>query len=67
MSLQQPTEVPVYKLSAPGITATILPYGAVLQSLTVKDKDGKDRDVVVGFDDPLQYVKGRTFDGTVIG
>lgn len=67
MSIQQPGQVPSYKLSASGIIATILPYGGVLQSLVVKDKDGKDRDIVVGFDDPLQYVKGRSFDGAVIG
>lgn len=56
-----------YTLEAPGIKATILSHGAVLQSLLVKDKDGQMRDVVVGFDDPADYVNSRTFDGTVIG
>jgi hypothetical protein len=42
-----------YNLTAPdgSIKATFLNYGATLQQLWVKDKTGKFRDVVLGFDD----------------
>lgn len=44
-----------YTISAPGIKAQFIPYGATLTNLWVKDKNGKDIDVVLGYDDPAYY------------
>ncbi|HAB35351.1 MAG TPA: hypothetical protein DCE58_01980 [Cryomorphaceae bacterium] len=57
--------------NAHGYSATILSYGAVLQSLIVPHPKGP-RDVVLGFDDPEDYVRsmGHTyppFYGAVVG
>lgn len=40
-----------YTISAPGIKAQFIDYGASLTNLYVKDKNGKDVDVVLGYDD----------------
>lgn len=56
-----------YKLSAPGISATFLSFGAALQSLQVKDRQGKWTDVVAGYDDPEEYTRKKTFNGAIIG
>ena len=45
-----------YNLSAPGINATFIAYGARLTHLYVNDKNGDPQDVVLGYDDPHQYV-----------
>ncbi|RYP80049.1 hypothetical protein DL770_006408 [Monosporascus sp. CRB-9-2] len=52
---QQPGEDGRYTISAPGIKAQFIPYGATLTNLFVKDKDGKDVDVVLGYDDVDYY------------
>ncbi|KAF9893137.1 hypothetical protein FE257_012548 [Aspergillus nanangensis] len=68
-----PTDDPfkVYTISAKGITAKLIPYGARLTSLLVPDRDGKVQDVVVGYDDPKQYVKDtetvHSYFGPVVG
>lgn len=58
-------------ISAKGINATFIGYGARVTSLFVDDKDGVPRDVVVGYDDPAQYVKdtatNHTYFGTIVG
>ncbi|KAK3689061.1 galactose mutarotase-like domain-containing protein [Podospora appendiculata] len=46
-----------YTISAPGIKAQFIPYGATLTNLFVKDKNGKDVDVVLGYDDVAYYPK----------
>ncbi|KAK0611426.1 galactose mutarotase-like domain-containing protein [Immersiella caudata] len=46
-----------YTISAPGIKASFIPYGATLTNLWVKDKNGKDIDVVLGYDDVDYYPK----------
>lgn len=46
-----------YTISAPGIKAQFIPYGATLTNLFVKDKNGKDIDVVLGYDDVSYYPK----------
>ncbi|KAK4101178.1 aldose epimerase-like protein, partial [Parathielavia hyrcaniae] len=46
-----------YTISAPGIKAQFVPYGATLTNLFVKDKHGKDIDVVLGYDDVNYYPK----------
>ncbi|KAI5864384.1 galactose mutarotase-like protein [Durotheca rogersii] len=44
-----------YTISAPGIKAQFIPYGATLTNLFVKDKDGNDVDVVLGYEDINYY------------
>ena len=45
-----------YNLTAPGINATFIGYGARLTHLYVNDKNGDPQDIVLGYDDPRQYV-----------
>lgn len=60
-----------YTIKAENITATLIPYGARLTSLLVPDRDGNINDVVVGYDDPKEYLHdsetNRTFFGAVVG
>lgn len=60
-----------YTIKAENITAKLIPYGARLTSLLVPDRDGNINDVVVGYDDPIQYLHdtetNRTFFGAVVG
>ena len=58
-------------ISANGINATFLPFGARLTSLFVNDKDEVPRDIVVGYDDPEFYVRQaetkNAFVGGIVG
>ncbi|KAK4225217.1 aldose 1-epimerase [Podospora fimiseda] len=62
-TITRQTEVPApgpdgkYTISAPGIKAQFIPYGATLTNLYVKDKNGQDIDVVLGYDDLDWYPK----------
>ncbi|WWC89643.1 uncharacterized protein L201_004568 [Kwoniella dendrophila CBS 6074] len=60
-----------YSIYAYGINATFLPYGARLTSLYVHDRNNTPRDVVLGYDDPAQYVKdtatNHTYFGPIVG
>ncbi|QSS60228.1 aldose 1-epimerase [Histoplasma capsulatum] len=60
-----------YVISAKNIQATLIPYGATLTSLLVNDRDGKQQDVVVGYDDPKQYKidteTNHTYFGCIVG
>lgn len=44
-----------YTISAPGIKAQFIDYGASLTNLYVKDTNGNDVDVVLGYDDINYY------------
>jgi aldose 1-epimerase len=61
----------VFTIMANNITAEFIPYGARLISLHVPDKEGTPQDVVVGYDDPIQYLNdtqtSHTYFGAVIG
>lgn len=57
----------IYHISCGGVTAGIIPYGAALQSLLVPDREGKARDIVLGFDDPEDYKRHDKFFGAVVG
>ena len=46
----------LYTLTAGGVTAKFIPYGARLTSLLVPDRDGTYQDVVVGYDNATQYL-----------
>jgi aldose 1-epimerase len=60
-----------YTISADGINATFIPYGARLTSLFVKDKNGRPQDVVLGYDDATEYARDsatvHTYFGAVVG
>lgn len=50
-----------------GMVAKIMTYGAILTELHVPDKNGKDADIVLGFDNLDQYLKGHPFFGAIAG
>ncbi|MHC8410442.1 aldose epimerase family protein [Pseudomonas sp. Hz4] len=50
-----------------GVTATVITYGGILQSLKVPDRNGKFEDVVLGFDDVQGYQSGTAYFGATIG
>lgn len=61
----------LFTIKAANITATLIPYGARLTSLLVPDNNGVQQDIVVGYDDPHQYLidseTNHTFFGAVVG
>jgi aldose 1-epimerase len=60
-----------YTITAPGINATFIPYGARLTHLLVPDNTGTLRDVVLGYDNPKQYLTdtltNHTYFGPIVG
>jgi len=44
-----------YTIEAPGIRALFIPYGASISNLFIRDKNGIERDVVLGFDNASYY------------
>ena len=44
-----------YTISAKGINASFIGYGARLTNLYVNDKNGQPQDVALGYDDAHQY------------
>ncbi|QSZ31736.1 hypothetical protein DSL72_001304 [Monilinia vaccinii-corymbosi] len=44
-----------YELSAPGIRATFIAYGASISNLFINDTSGIERDIVAGFDNASYY------------
>lgn len=52
-----------------GNKLSVLNFGATIQSLVIKDKNGLERDVVLGFDNMAQYLSDerRTYFGAVCG
>jgi aldose 1-epimerase len=62
------TEMRLYTLrNIHGLEAGITNYGGTLVSLTVPDRDGKFRDVVLGFDHLEEYLKQHPCFGATIG
>jgi aldose 1-epimerase len=61
-------EVDLYTLTnANGLVATITNYGAILTTLQVPDREGKLADIVHGFDNVEDYVKGSAYFGATVG
>jgi aldose 1-epimerase len=52
---------------ADGFEAGIITFGAALQSLQARDRDGRSEDVVLGHDDFAGYLTARRFFGATIG
>lgn len=69
VSAQSPFEK--INITADGITATFIPYGARLTNLIVNDRNGKPQDVVLGYDDATQYLNDtetvHTYFGPIVG
>lgn len=60
-----------YTISAPGISASFIPYGATLTNLFVPDKNGNPQDVVLGYDSGTAYLNdtetNHSYFGAVVG
>ena len=60
-----------YTISAPGINASFIPYGATLTNLFVPDKNGNAQDVVLGYDSGTAYLNdtetNHSYFGAVVG
>jgi aldose 1-epimerase len=60
-----------YTISAPGINASFIPYGARITNLFVADQNGTYQDVVLGYDDGNAYLTDtlypHTYFGAVVG
>lgn len=56
-----------YTISAPGINATFIAYGARLTKLFVNDKNGNPQDVVLGYDNGTRYLQDTETDHTYYG
>lgn len=60
-----------YTIKAEGISATLIGYGARVTHLFLKDKNGEERDVIVGYDTPERYVQdtktNHTYYGCMVG
>lgn len=50
-----------------GMKAGVINYGAILVNLFVPDKDGNERDVVLGYDDLNTYFDNNDFFGATVG
>lgn len=70
-SAQSPNPLQKYTISAPGINATFIPYGARLTNLFVNDKSGNPQDIALGFDDPEDYIRddytNHSYFGPIVG
>jgi len=67
-ALRDGTAVTAARLeNSSGATATVIDYGATLQSLCVKDRGGRLVDVVLGYNDALQYESHGDYLGGTIG
>ncbi len=67
-TLEDGGKVTLYTLTNPsGAEARVINYGAIVVSLKVPDRQGKLRDVVLGYDDLAGYVKDKNFFGAIVG
>jgi aldose 1-epimerase len=62
------TAVDLYELTnAHGMKAKIITYGGIVTELYTPDRNGKLDDVVLGFDNLQDYLKGHPFFGALVG
>lgn len=59
--------ISLYTISCGALTAEITDLGATLVRLWVPDREGNRADVVLGFDDPADYIRSGTFFGATVG
>lgn len=61
-------EASLYKISNnKGLSALVTDYGATVVSLIVKDREGNNRDVVLGYDNIKSYEKEDCYFGATVG
>lgn len=63
----QNRDIYLFELNHGGMRARVSNFGGVLQALYVKDADGREMDVVLGYDTLVEYQKNETFFGAMIG
>ncbi|HEY5911667.1 MAG TPA: aldose epimerase family protein [Verrucomicrobiae bacterium] len=67
-ALPDGTAVDLYTLTnANGLVAKVITYGTIITELHVPDRAGQTGDVVLGFDNLGQYLKGHPFFGCTVG
>lgn len=66
-SLADGRAVTAWRIENEGFSATLIDYGAALQSLCVPAKDGRPVDVVLGYDTAAEYERNGGFLGATIG
>lgn len=54
-------------LHTPFITLVVINYGAIIQKILVKDKNGDTRNIVVGFNNPDEYLTDTISLGACVG
>ncbi|MBQ4254663.1 MAG: galactose mutarotase [Bacilli bacterium] len=54
-------------VNAKNMKLRVLDYGCAMQSLIVKDKNGEEKDVILGYDDLHSYEIGSCLYGAVVG
>jgi len=60
-------DIQIFKIESSGIVANVLTYGALLQSLSVPDKNGAFDDITTGFDSISDYNQKGRKDGSIMG
>ncbi|ESQ45791.1 hypothetical protein EUTSA_v10010502mg [Eutrema salsugineum] len=60
-------EIQTYKLTRGNLSVTFTNYGAVMTSLLLPDRHGKQDDVVLGFDTVDGYKNDTTYFGAIVG
>ncbi|MBO9707923.1 MAG: galactose mutarotase [Caulobacter sp.] len=53
--------------NAHGVSATVITYGATLQSLVAPGRDGVKADIVLGFSDAGAYARNASYFGSTVG
>ena len=62
------TTIGIYTLkNQAGVVVKIADYVAIITEIHAPDREGKDADVVLGFDNLDRYIQGHPFFGTVAG
>lgn len=57
----------LYSLENNGVKVDISPIGASIVNFFLKDKNGIERNIVLGYDNEVQYKKNGTYFGAVVG
>lgn len=56
-----------YTISAPGINASFIGYGARMTNVLVNDKNGMPQDILLGYDDASRYINDTEHEHTYFG
>ena len=61
-------EASLYEISnGSGVRVFLTDYGAAVVSIFVKDRDGNERDVILGYDNVKSYEKEYCYFGATVG